>query len=618
VVGVLIRMKLALLRNSMSGSRAFWVGTGGAVGALIATGTIVLSLVRAGHPSVVPDLLGTLYLTLYVGWIVGPIWAGSALLRAEHFAMLAIPRQRLAVGLLATAFVGIAPAVTLLMLLSMITYATRLGVVPMLVAVLVVMLQLACVVLLSRIATTGLTKVARVRTGAALNGVLLAIVLVLSQSGWMILVGLVASGVLEDGFPTGFSTALRVSPSGWGLVAVEASAEGSWWLVLGAIAGMAALIAVLLAVWARELGQPRSGHAVIRGSWQAPPPRRFATGRTGAVLRKELRTWWRDPARTSAISGPVAWGLVTALLPLTFGATLLLPWAALLTALMAATFMANLYAYDGTALWLTLHTGTEREDLRARQYAYLLVFTPITVAVAVGFTAWSGLTWAWPWVLALLPALLGGGVGLVALFSVVALAPGPDPHVRAENPLDSSDDIGPAFVVFFAGLLPPLPPVAVLIVGTVADDPLLRWAAVPVGIATGAFLAWWLGRLAYRRLQANGPELLFLMRAGRPSDTAGSASEPGGPEPNAMIQTLGWVVGSIVLFPQGLVPVVLKLTGNTDVTVWFLAMHLSEPWGWATAVGMVGLGTYLYYLAIHGLRHPTSKSEVAAVDAADA
>ena len=84
----------------------------------------------------------------------------------------------------------------------------------------------------------------------------------------------------------------------------------------------------------------------------------------------------------------------------------------MLLALMAGSAACNLYAQDGTALWMTLLTGSERVDLRARQWAYLVTFTPITIVIAVVSTIWSGLAWAWPWVLALTPALLGGGSGL--------------------------------------------------------------------------------------------------------------------------------------------------------------------------------------------------------------
>jgi len=191
------------------------------------------------------------------------------------------------------------------------------------------------------------------------------------------------------------------------------------------------------------------------------------------------------------------------------------------------------------------------------------------------------------------------------LFSVIAFSPGPDPHYRAENPLDASGDIGSAFLVFFLGLVPALPAAAVVTAGTVLDESVVLWAGAPVGLATGVMLTWWLGRIAYRRLEARGPELLRAMRSGRPDTSADPDLEPAdgdGPAPSAPIQLLGWTLGSLALFPQGLVPVVLKLTGNTDVTVWFLAMYLPEPAGWATALAMIVLGLCLYRMALTDLR----------------
>jgi hypothetical protein len=594
VVGVLIRMKLAIIRHSMTGGRAAWMVTGGGVGAALAIATIWLSLVHTANVTVVPDLLATVYLSWMLGWVVGPLWSGSAVLRPDHFTLLSVPARRLAAGLLGAAFVGITTAVTLLAFTSLVTYAARLGVVPALVAAPLAVLQLVVVVLVSRVVATVLGRVATARTGAALNGVLLAGMLVVTQSGWMILVGLWASGFLELGFPTGYSTAMRAVPSGWGLAAVEAADRGAWPLVLGVLAGTLALIAVLLLGWSRTLGTPRSGGVTIRGSRHvAPASRGLFAGSIGAVLHKELRTWLRDPERTMAVVAPLAWALGTALLPLTFGSTDLLPWAAPALALMAATFAVNLYGLDGTALWLTLHTGSERADLRGRQAAYLLVFGPIAAVLAVACTAGSGLTWAWPWVLALTPALLGGGAGLAALISVVALVPGPDAHRRPHNQMEHADVTGPAYLVFFAGALPAVPPAAVVLAGTLLDNDVLRWAGVPAGMVTGVVLGWWLGRIAYHRLQAGGPELLLLMKTGR--RTSGPAQVP---RPRAAVASFGWILGSIALFPQGLLPMVFKLTGNGDVKVWFLAMYLPGILGWLTAMGMAFIGACLYYLAI--------------------
>ncbi|MCC5575432.1 hypothetical protein IMZ11_07225 [Microtetraspora sp. AC03309] len=594
MVGILIRMKLVIIRHSMTGGKATWMVVGGVIGVALAVATIWLSLVETTHPTVVADLLAAVYVMWMLGWIVGPVWGGSTVLRVDHFALLSVPHRRLAVGLLGAAFVGITTAVTLLAFLSLIVYAARLGVVPALAAVPAVVLQLVFVVLLSRVAMVVFGVVAKSRIGAAFTGVLIAAMMVLAQSGWMVAAAIKISGVLTHGFGPGFSNAVRAIPSGWGLVAVESADRGEWWVTLGALAGLALLIVLLLLCWSRSLGTPRRARVTIRGSRNAKVSSRgLFAGNTGAVLRKELRTWWRDPLRTQTVFVPLVWALGTALLPLTFDAKLLLPWAAPALAVMAGSAASNLYGQDGTALWMTLLTGSERADLRGRQLAYLLIFGPITLIIAVVFTAWSGLTWAWPWVLAFVPAMLGGGVGLGALISVVALAPGPDAHKRPDNPLEHGDTTGQANLMFWGGLLPGIPAATFLTLGTVYDNAFLLWTAVPVGVATGVFLAWWLGRVAIRRLQVRGPEMLFLMRTGR-STTSVKIEIP---KRSAWISVIGWTLGSIALFPQGIVPMIVLLV-DVDVRSWFLALYLPGVLQWPTAVVMVLLGSYLYYLAI--------------------
>jgi ABC-2 type transport system permease protein len=602
---ILIRMKLAIMRHSMTGGKAAWMIVGGVLGLALAAATIWLGLALPAQPTVVADLLAAVYLMWALGWVVGPVWGGSTLLRADHFGLLPVPRRRLAVGLLAAAFVGVTAAVTLLAFLSLVGYAVRLSPASVLVALPAVVLQLVFVVLLSRVATVVFGVVAKSRTGAAFTGVLIAAMMVLAQSGWMVAVAIQVSGVLDTGFGPGFARTVRAVPSGWGVVAVESAARGSWWSAVGALIGLVLLIVLLLLAWSRSLGTPRRARVTIRGSRRVAAPRRgLFAGRTGAVLRKELRTWWRDPQRTQSVFVPLAWALGTTALPLTFGEKVLLPWAAPALALMAGASVANLYGQDGTALWLTLLTGSERADLRGRQLAYLLIFGPVTLAVAVGFTAWSGLVWAWPWVLALVPAMLGGGAGLGALLSVVALAPGPDAHKRPENPLEHGDTTGQANLMFWGGLLPGIPAATVLALGTVYDDVFLLWAGVPVGVATGVFLAWWLGRVAVGRLRAGGPELLFLMRTGR--SRPARAELPKRAEVSkgaARTALLGWTLGSIALFPQGLVPMIFLLVG-VDVKSWFLAMHVPGAYAWPIATVMVLLGSYLYFLAIKASRKP--------------
>ncbi|WP_144127899.1 hypothetical protein [Catellatospora sichuanensis] len=604
MVGVLIRMKLAIVRNSMTGGRAALMITGGVLGLLGAATTVWLSLVNPSGPGVVPDLLATTYVVWLLGWLVGPVWGASSVLRVEHFALLPMPRRQLAIGLLGAAFVGVTTAVTALAFLSLVVYGIRQGVLPALVSVPAAALQLVLVVLLSRTSHSVFGLIARGRLGSAFTGLLLAAFLVLTQSGWIVLVVIANSEVLSTGFPSGYSAVVRAIPSGWGVAAVESAHEGQWWRAVGMLAAMVALSGLLLLGWSRTLGSLRHGRTTIRGSSHAPAATSpVLAGRTAAVVRKELRTWWRDPARIQILAIVLGWALGTALLPLTLGWTAVLPWAGPGMALMAATVACNLYAPDGTALWLTLQTGSEREDLRGRQWAYLLVFGSLTVAVTVGFTLWSGYTWAWPWVLALVPALLGGGVGLALYTSVVALAPGPDAHKRPDNPLEHGETPWQSQVLFWVGLLPAVPAVMTVVFGTVYDNAVLLWAGGPVGLATGVFLGWWLGRVAIGRLRAKGPEMLYQMRTGRAAKTVAAAA-PRVDVPKvklsrreSLVAGLSWIFGPLCLIPQGVIPVVILLAG-AEQKVWFLALYMPDPLRWPVAILMVLLGCFLLHQAI--------------------
>jgi hypothetical protein len=266
MVGVLIRMKLAVMRNSMTGTRAVLMVTGGFVGLLLAAGTIWLGALPFDHPSVVGDLLAVTYIIWLIGWMIGPIvMGGESVLHAEHFALLPIPRPRLAIGLLGAAFVGIGTAVTFLAFVSLVVYGGRLGAVPALVAVLALILQLVLVVLLSRVAAHVLGGVMKSRVGAALTAVVLAAAMVVAQSGWVLILALFLSGVLSTGFSRPFSVIIRVLPSGWGVAAVEAASRSDWLLVAGTLVGLVVAASFLLLAWGWLLGLPRTAWVTVRG-----------------------------------------------------------------------------------------------------------------------------------------------------------------------------------------------------------------------------------------------------------------------------------------------------------------------------------------------------------------
>ncbi|MFI5837843.1 hypothetical protein ACIA5A_29615 [Micromonospora sp. NPDC051300] len=595
MAGVLIRMKLSIIRNSMTGGRAAWMLVGAVLGLLFAAATVWLSLVDLPNDDVLGDLLAGVFGMWTLGWLIGPLWGGSAVLRADHFTLLPVPRRRLAVGLLGAAFVGITTTVTALGFVALITYAARQGLGPALLAAPVAALQLVFVVLLSRVVHALFGVVAASRLGAAVTGVLFAAMLVLTQSGWMIVVAVMYSDVLETGFSHLTTVVLRAIPSSWGVVAVDAAGRGDWPLALAAPAGLALLCALLLLVWSVELGTPRRARVTVRGSaGRAPVGGGPLAGTTGAVVRKELRTWWRDPLRTTTAVVPVVWALGTVLLPLTFDARILLPWAGPAVALFAITSACNLYGQDGTALWQTLTTGTERADVRGRQWAYLLVFAPPAVVLGVACTWWSGLAWTWPWVAAAVPALLGGGAGLIVHSSVFGLVPGPDAHKRPSNPLERADTTGRSNVLFWVGLLPPAPALALVYLGTRLDLAWLTWAGVPAGVLTGVAVAWALGAAAARKLGADGSDLLHTMRTGRPAvvRTAAGVARRGG-----TVEGLSWGLGSILLIPQGIVPLVFILSG-IRARSWFLAMYVRPALGVPIAVASILAGVTLYARAL--------------------
>jgi hypothetical protein len=84
---ILVRLKLTLLRRLMTGSRGAWIVAVAVVGTGLAVSTIVLSALYRASPAVLGDLLGVIYALWLAGRMVGPVWGGAPMLRAEHFAL---------------------------------------------------------------------------------------------------------------------------------------------------------------------------------------------------------------------------------------------------------------------------------------------------------------------------------------------------------------------------------------------------------------------------------------------------------------------------------------------------------------------------------------------------
>lgn len=511
-------MKLRVLRNSMQGRQLVAMIFGGLFGLLAAGVTILAGVVPFDHPGTSVDVLASLYAVWLVGWVLAPVATGGGdeTLRPEHFALLPIPRRKLAVGLLAASLVGVTSVVTLVAFLGLFAYGLRFGVGPALVGLVFSVLQLALVVLVYRVVMAGLGALLTSRKGKELGILLVALT---GFSG--IAINYVLSSVgpaIVDGRASTLTTVVRALPSGWGAVAVRAAADSSWLAVLGLLVAMAAVIAVLIALWGSLLVK-RTTSTSFRGAARTKvkrSTRRKLLPETpiGAVARKELHTWWRDARRRTALLSTLMVGVVIAIAPaLSGGTSRTLPFLSVLVVIFASMQAGNLYGFDGSALWHTLVIpGAERADIRGRQLGWALIVAPLGLLLAAVLPGVTSKPSLYPWVFGLVPALVGAGAGVILLQSVFVAFPLPDQR-RNASPFASGGRPGCARVLLQLSItlllvVAALPVAAVELAGTLSHTPVLNWAGVPVGIAVGAVLAWWWGRIALARLVQRGPELL--------------------------------------------------------------------------------------------------------------
>lgn len=522
MVGVFVRLKLRMLRNSMRGRQVGGMVLGGLVGLAAAAVTIVLGATQFDNPESSVDVLAAVYGAWLVGWILAPVATGGGdeTLRPEHFSLLPIGRRQLATGLLAASLVAVTSVVSLIAFASLVVYGARLGAGPALLGVLFAVLLLMLVVLVYRVLMAALGALLTSRKGKELGIVLVALT---ALSGVGVNYVLYSLGpALISGNAAGFAGVMRVLPSGWGPVAVRAAADGSWGFALLLLAATALLVVGLVAVWGVLLARRNTvssfrGTARVRAEAGAMRRSLLPVTPVGAVAGKELRTWWRDARRRIALLSSLVVGLVLVIAPSFSGgsaaAAVTLPYIGVFVVAFSCLQAGNLYGFDGSALWHTVVTpDAYGADVRGRQLAWALIVGPVALLLAIVLPGVAGQPAAYPWVLGLVPALLGAGAGMLVLQSVYVAYAMPDPRNNA-SPFSSGGRPGCTRMLLMLALmvllvLGALPVVAIVVAGVVADLSVLRWLGVPVGVLTGAVLAWWWGRLAWRRLADRAPELL--------------------------------------------------------------------------------------------------------------
>jgi ABC-2 type transport system permease protein len=381
-------------------------------------------------------------------------------------------------------------------------------------------LQLLLVVLVYRVVMAALGALLTSRKGRDL-GILLVALTGLSGVGVNYAVHSIGPALAQGRTPA-LAVVVKALPSGWGTVAVRAAGDGRWIRVVLLGAGMVVLLGLLTLAWAALLARRATsaqfrGAARVRASdggirrW-SPLPR----SPVGAVAGKELRTWWRDARRRVALLSALLTGLIMAVGPglaTGGGHQATLPFIGLWVVFFSCAQTGNLYGLDGSALWHTLVVpGAERADVRGRQLAWALIVGPLGLLCCLVLPGAVGRPQTYPWVLSLFLATFGAGAGALVLQAAFVPFPLPDQRTRS-SPFSSGGRPGCTRAVQLLGILlllvvAAVPVVVLEVVGVVARLPALQWAGLPLGLATGALLAWWWGRLAQDRLVLRGPEIL--------------------------------------------------------------------------------------------------------------
>lgn len=598
MVETLVGMKLTGMRRLTKGLKAsllVWQ-------IMFAITVIILSLLIATvkDVTVAGQLVAILFAVWALGWVIGPIVYGveDKMLRLDYFRSLPLDPKRFSTAFMIASTLGLTVPTTLFSFGALAIYGARLGGAELLASLPFIVLQLAAIVLLARVTATKLREYTKSQFSKLLSSALISLVLAFLATGWWALGPI--NSILTGGVPHAVATVFYALPSGWGVAALQALHEGNWLLAVGL--GMA-LLGLVWALWRswkrsfrRRLFQPsphvvKRQHMATKGSWPSSP--------VLAVAKRELITSGRDYARSTFLYFAFFYSVFLCLFPISSGLWVLLPFAGTMFVLTAAGATANAYALDGSVLWQLLVTpNAVRSDVRGRQLAWLGIIAPVAIVLTIGLVLLSGITTWWPLALGLCAAALGIGAGTSILISTAYIVPMIEPHLRGEDAAENGIDWGQFMLTWLCGLVLLAPVAGIFLAGVFWDMAWVQWLTLPAGIALGFFVYWAFGRVAIRRLTRHGVDILQTLTKGEPS----LGTQPVNTSPFAALSHRQKVAASIqatlamvLLFPQGLVPLLFKLIDKEDVKVWFLALYMPENVQWLAIAMFVFAGAGLSY-----------------------
>ncbi|PVZ94853.1 hypothetical protein DDQ50_08555 [Amnibacterium flavum] len=475
---------------------------------------VALIGLRFADPDIARNSLIIAGSVVVLGFTLVPLVLGiDDTLDPRRFALFGIDNRRLAVGLIVAAMISIPSlAITAIALASVITWTRDVG--TTLIALVSALAIVATCVLASRVTTSVAAYVLstrRAREFTALVGILVIVmispvVIILSEVDWG-RDGARMLGSIADG--------LAWTPLGAVWAAPGDAATGEWGLAFLHLLIALATVGLLWLAWqgllARMLVTPeREGRAKkYEGlGWFD----RLPANPGGAIAARTATYWLRDPRyRNSLFIIPISAIALTipfvvvgvphhvvALVPVPVFA-LLLGWS-----------VHNDVAYDNTAVWLHVASGTRgRADRLGRLFPALVIGIPVIVAGSF-FAAWYADDWS------LAGALIGVGIALLFSgfgLSSVSSARFPYPVVRpGDGAFSQPQNTGATMalaqsIIFVSSVILSLPTIGLAALGFFYGGDWYMWALL-AGVGTGLLVLIGGVALGSRIFSRRGPEML--------------------------------------------------------------------------------------------------------------
>ncbi|MER7750500.1 transporter [Kitasatospora sp. NPDC097643] len=520
VVRALVALKLRLLRNGLrrsSGRTAVYV-LGAVLGLAFAGGIAFAMAMMNGRFAGSGDAGVMLVGVLALGWAALPLFLFSSDESADptRLTMLPLRPGPMLRGSLLAALIGPGPLISLVLVTGAALSGAD-GVASAGAALIGVPLAVLCLVTLSRAVAAGNARMLSSRRGkdfAIFGGLLFALLVQAANVGSQSIFG--RPGEQLDLSPLApIASVLRWVPPIGAADAARTAGEGRYGLALLQLASAGVLLALLLRWWRSSLQElmvtaDASTLEVARGVQSARGWSLLPAGRTGAVMQRHLRYAWREPRAKAAVFTSIGMTLVLCVLSMVQG------WSSVYLLAMTGMFlglqMLNLFGMDGSAFWMvaaTLLTPADaRDELRGRAYAVLSYALPVTLVLGLVLAAvtgdWAGL----PSALGLALGLLGCGIALGSVLSVLApyTMPADSSPMRNAAPGQGGLVLLNSFGSMFGVALLSLPVTGYLGWAVLTGAP--SWPVLLLGPAYGALAAVLGIRLAAERLLERTPEIL--------------------------------------------------------------------------------------------------------------